>query len=260
MSNRQVHSVCAALHPLFDRVFTNPAVFLVLWLLCLSPGSADAAQVFRVKDGDTVAVKISSRELTRITVEGAGRLDKVWGSAGVLQIQPDKDKGEIFIRPSATAPTSLSFFVRDDQGATYTVVASQYDIPAETILLKPVAPRKRVGRGDRYRTTPFVERVKRLMKGMALGESMEGYTFDDAEKKVPLWAETDIVLRRVYTGDDLLGELYTVANVSHEPLTFHEREFLDFGDRVQAVALERQSLPQGQSTVLYVVRKPERGE
>ena len=123
-----------------------------------------------------MAVKISSRELTRITVEGAGRLAKVWGSAGVLEIQPDKDKGEIFIRPSATAPNSLSFFVRDDQGATYTVVASQHDIPSETILLKPAAPRKRVGRGDRYRTTPFVERVKRLMKGMALGESMAGYT------------------------------------------------------------------------------------
>ena len=68
------------------------------------------------------------------------------------------------------------------------------------------------------------------------------------------------MLRRVYTGDDLLGEIYTVANVSQASMTFHEREFLDFGDRVQAVALERQSLPQGQSTFLYVVRKPERGE
>ena len=236
------------------------AFTLLLGLLSLLPGITNAAQVFRVKDGDTVAVKISSRELTRITVEGAGRLDKVWGSAGVLEIQPDKEKGEIFIRPAPTAPNALSFFVRDDQGATYTVVASQYDIPSETILLKPAAPRKRLGRSYQYRSTPFVEQVKHLMKGMALGESIDGYRFEDAEKKVPLWAETDIVLRRVYTGDDLLGEIYTVANVSQEAMSFHEREFLEFGDRVQAVALERLSLPEGQSTFLYVVRKPERGE
>ncbi|HGF7201888.1 type-F conjugative transfer system secretin TraK [Vibrio vulnificus] len=228
---------------------------LVITVILSFANVAQAAQEFRVKDGDTISVKISSRELTRITVDGVGRLDKVWGAAGVLEINPDKEKGEIFVRPLMSAPTAFSFFVRDDLGATYTIVAKQHDIPSETVLLKPAAPRKSVGRGSEYRSTPYMERVKRLMKGMALGEEVAGYTFDDADKKVPLWAETNITLRRVYTGYDLLGEIYTLENISGKELVFHEREFLDFGDNVQAVALEQLSLAKGETTFIYVVRQ-----
>lgn len=224
-------------------------------LFCLVSGVALASQEFRVKDGDTIAVKMSSRELTRITVHGEGRLEKVWGSVGVLEIQPDKERGEIFIRPLPGAPNSVSFFVRDDMGATYTIVAQQYDVPSETIILKPASPRKTVGRGAEYRSTPLVERVKRLIKGMALGNDVAGYVYEDVEQKVPLWAETKIVLRRLYTGQDLLGEVYTVENVSDSEMTFHEREFLDFGDRVQAVSLEHLKLAKGETTFLYVVRR-----
>lgn len=230
------------------------------FVMFLVASNASAAQEFKVKDGDTITVKISSRELTRVTVDGEGRLDKVWGSAGILEIQPDKDKGEIFVRPSRSAPAAFSFFVRDDMGATYTVVAQQHDIPSETIVLKPAASRKSVGRGSEYRSAPYVDRVKRLFKGMALGESIDGYSYDDSEQEVPLWAETSIVLRRIYTGQDLLGEIYTIENISEKEMHFHEREFMDFGTRVQAVALERLSLGKGESTFLYVVRKPVGGE
>lgn len=234
----------------------NSCGWIPILVFVFFPALVQAAQEFRVKDGDTITVKISSRELTRITVGGEGRIDKVWGSVGVLEIQPDKEGGEIFVRPSPTAPTALSFFVRDDLGATYTIVAQQHDIPSETIILKPAAPRKSVGRGSEYRSTPFVERVKKLMKGMALGEAIDGYSFEDTEKKVPLWAETNIVLHRVYTGYDLLGEIYSIENTSDKEMVFHEREFLDFGDHVQAAALERMKLAKGETTFLYVVRKP----
>lgn len=252
MNNSKVNYPFGYVSARFLWMFITPLIITVI-LSCVN--IAQAAQEFRVKDGDTITVKISSRELTRITVDGVGRLDKVWGAAGVLEITPDKEKGEIFVRPSRSAPTAFSFFVRDDLGATYTIVAKQHDIPSETVLLKPAAPRKSAGRGSEYRSTPYIERVKRLMKGMALGEDVAGYTFDDAEKKVPLWAETNITLRRVYTGYDLLGEIYTLENISDKEIVFHEREFLDFGDNVQAVALEQLSLAKGETTFIYVVRQ-----
>ena len=211
MNNSEVNYPVGYVSVRFLWMSITPLIITVI-LSCVN--IAQAAQEFRVNDGDTITVKISSRELTRITVDGVGRLDKVWGAAGVLEITPDKEKGEIFVRPSRSAPTAFSFFVRDDLGATYTIVAKQHDIPSETVLLKPAAPRKSVGRGSEYRSTPYIERVKRLMKGMALGEDVAGYTFDDAEKTVPLWAETNIALRRVYTGYDLLGEIYTLENIS----------------------------------------------
>lgn len=252
MNNSEVNYPVGYVSVRFLWMSITPLIITVI-LSCVN--IAQAAQEFRVNDGDTITVKISSRELTRITVDGVGRLDKVWGAAGVLEITPDKEKGEIFVRPSRSAPTAFSFFVRDDLGATYTIVAKQHDIPSETVLLKPAAPRKSVGRGSEYRSTPYIERVKRLMKGMALGEDVAGYTFDDAEKTVPLWAETNIALRRVYTGYDLLGEIYTLENISDKEIVFHEREFLDFGDNVQAVALEQLTLAKGETTFIYVVRK-----
>ena len=252
MNNSEVNYPVGYVSARFLWMSITPLIITVI-LSCVN--IAQAAQEFRVNDGDTITVKISSRELTRITVDGVGRLDKVWGAAGVLEITPDKEKGEIFVRPSRSAPTAFSFFVRDDLGATYTIVAKQHDIPSETVLLKPAAPRKSVGRGSEYRSTPYIERVKRLMKGMALGEDVAGYTFDDAEKKVPLWAETNIALRRVYTGYDLLGEIYTLENISDKEIVFHEREFLDFGDNVQAVALEQLTLAKGETTFIYVVRQ-----
>ena len=252
MNNSEVNYPVGYVSVRFLWMSITPLIITVI-LSCVN--IAQAAQEFRVNDGDTITVKISSRELTRITVDGVGRLDKVWGAAGVLEITPDKEKGEIFVRPSRSAPTAFSFFVRDDLGATYTIVAKQHDIPSETVLLKPAAPRKSVGRGSEYRSTPYIERVKRLMKGMALGEDVAGYTFDDAEKTVPLWAETNIALRRVYTGYDLLGEIYTLENISDKEIVFHEREFLDFGDNVQAVALEQLTLAKGETTFIYVVRQ-----
>lgn len=260
MNNQYADAGSFPVQPWLVWMITTPLAIAMVVAMLLYSGSANAAQEFRVKDGDTITVKVSSRELTRISIQGEGRLDKVWGSAGVLEIQPDKDKGEIFIRPAPGAPTALSFFVRDDMGATYTIVAQQHDIPSETIILKPAAPRRSVGRGSEYRSTPFVDRVKRLMKGMALGEQVDGYSYEDSEKKVPLWAETQIILRRTYTGYDLLGEIYTIQNISDADMNFHEREFLDFGSRVQAVSLERLSLGKGETTFLYVVRKPLGGE
>jgi len=234
--------------------------YITASIMSLCAPLLQAAQEFRVKDGDTIKVKISSRELSRIAVTGEGRLDKVWGASGVLEIQPDKERGEIFIRTTGGAPAAFSFFVRDDSGATYTIVAQQYDIPAQTILLKSVALRKSMKRESTYLVTPLVELVKQLMKGMALGGSISGYVLEDLRETIPLWKEANIVLRRVYRGNDLIGEVYTIENRTDQVLKFHESEFMNFGGRTQAVALEYLSLQTDKTGFLYIVRNPSGGE
>jgi len=213
-----------------------------------------AAQTFNVKDGGTVTINISTNELSRVTIGGAGRIDKVWGTAGVLEIQPDKEKGEIFIRPTQAAPPALSFFIRDDLGATYTLVATHSDIPSETIILTPKGRHKSVA-GTNQRVQPHIEMVKHLVKSMALGNDLEAYSVEDFQQDVPLWNETQIVLKRVYQGIHLVGEIYTIKNISTEEILFQESEFLDFGSNVQAVALDDLDIAPGEATQLYVVRK-----
>lgn len=225
-----------------------------------SAGLALAQQSFKVKDGDTVAVDISARELTRIAVAKEGRLDSVFGAAGTIEVQPDIERGEVFIRPLPNAPAVLSFFARDDTGGTYTIVATQRNIPSQTIMLDPARRQLHMQGAQRDRSVPIVDRVKLLMKGMANNEDLEGYYREDVDQVVPLWHETKIRLQHYYETLDLFGEVYSLENVSPNAMTFHESEFMDFGDKVLAVALESLALEPGERTRLYVVRRADEQE
>jgi len=231
------------------------AVALLLLLYTAYFNAAWAAQTFRVKDGDTVTVDVSARELTRIAVFRGGRLDKVYGAAGLLEVQPDMERGEVYIRPLPGAPAVFSFFARDESGGTYTIVATQRDIPSETVILEPAELRKLMLSSESDRSIPLVDRVKDLMKGMANNEEIEGYYRQSVDQIVPLWHETTIRLETYYETIDLFGEIYSIENVSPQVMSFHESEFMEFGDKVLAVALDTLALEPGKSTRLYVVRR-----
>ena len=237
------------------------AISLPLLFLVLSISKAQAAQTFKVSDGDSIKATISSRDLTRVTISGETRISKAWSAEGVLEITPDKERGEAYVIP-LNGSAALSFFVQDDQGATYTIVAEQKDIPSETIILQPKRRRNlSAGSGQGYslNNTNYVKAVKSLMKAMATGEGLDGFVIDDVDVEVPLWKETHIHLMATYAGYDLLGEVYVVTNVSEEKIDFLELEFLEFGKNVRATALERLSIEKGESTFLYVVRQEEEG-
>ncbi|MCY4614023.1 MAG: type-F conjugative transfer system secretin TraK [Nitrospira sp.] len=228
------------------------------WLLSLLlfPGGAGAVQSFTVRDGQTVTAVMSSRELTRVSVAGAERLERVWAPAGHLQVQPDAAQGDIFIVPAPGAPASLSFFVRDSTGGTYTIIAQQRDVPSETILLTPQrrAPRPAT---TRQRPGTSLDDIKRLMLAMALNRETTGFTMERHETPVPLWKETEILLTNTYTGFHFTGRVFQIRNVSAHPLTLHEQEFIRLVPNVRAVALRGFTLPSGDTTVLYVVSDTE---
>lgn len=215
------------------------------------------AQEYKAADGESIKVQISSHELTRVYVTG-GRLAKVWASQGVLDIQPDKSKGEVYVQPTANAPSVFSFFVRDDLGSTYTLVAQQMDVPAETIKLKPKVAHRNKGNTE-FENQPYVDQVKQLIKNMALDSDMDGFNKEDSSQNVPLWDETLITLRHTYSNENLLGEVYTIQNKSKSVMNFQEQEFFDFGDSVLAVSLEKLDLEPNETTFLYVVRRNDEG-
>lgn len=230
-------------------------VFPCLFILLLFPGAAAGIQNFAVRDGASITAIISSHELTRVTVTGSQRLEKVWAPAGMLWVQPDEAQGDIFIKPVADAPATMSFFVRDGSGGTYTIIAEQRDIPSETILLNPESPARRANPHQTKRQ-PFyyVREIKRLMLAMALDQETKGFTKDEHDLPVPLWEETRIVHTSTYTSSRFIGQVYKIENLTSQPLTFHEQEFLAFIPDTRAVALRHFTLPAGTSTSLYIVR------
>lgn len=240
----------------------SSSLFLLLvslGLLFLSFGVF--AQEFVVSDGDRVDVHISSNDITRIAISGEGRIEKVWGAKGVLSIDPDKDRGEVFIKPRPSAKGLMSFFVRDDSGNTYTIVAQQSNVPSQTIILKP----KKVvlpllgNSSTQYKNSTHVDGVKRLIRAMALGGGVAGYSVEDHSVDVPLWREISITHIRSYRGAKYIGDIYKVVNLTEESLVFHEREFFDFGVGVAAVSMESLRLISTDSTRLFVVRSTPEG-
>jgi len=240
----------------------NNLQLLVKWFCLLtifSVGSpAFAVQELRAKDGATLSITISKNDLTRIAMQNGVTIERVWQTQGGLDIQPDKKRGEIFVKPRAGTAEVVSFFVRDTAGATYTIIAKQSDIPSETVLITPLTlSSTKASKADvaKLKNQPYVESIKALMKAMALVEPLDSYATIEVNKNVSLWVEADIVLTTQYKSSYLAGEVYRFTNKTEQDMQLDEREFTKFGDSVAAVAIENQSLHSGEVTRLFVVRK-----
>ncbi len=73
--------------------------WMTITLLALSTG-ASALQEIEVADGRTVTAKVSARELTRIGMADGRRIVRVWGLEERMTVEPDKEGGQVFIRPT----------------------------------------------------------------------------------------------------------------------------------------------------------------
>lgn len=229
----------------------------VLFLLLVTSLGSFAAQRIQVKDGDQVKVVISRTDVSRLAIEGEGRLKKVWSPQGYLDLQPDKAQGEAFFKAAQGAPQTFSFFARDDFGNTFTVVATQSKVPSQTIMLVPQNRQKVSVVDNKRKALPYKKSVNALFKAMFLGNELPGYTIADVDEAVPVWKETSIRLIKTYRNHKFQGEVYEITNVSEEGLEFHESEFFDFGELVLATGLEHLKIGANQKTKLYVVRRKE---
>lgn len=229
---------------------------LALILLGLSPVS-HALQLVDVVDGQTVTVKVSSKELTRIAMADGGRIDRVWGLEDHMQVEPDREGGQVFLRPTpGLAAQAFSFFVRDDHGATHTLLALPVDMPSETVLLRPKNRANTAVGASASASIPYTERIKRLVRAMARGAVPDGYQPTLETREIPLWAEARIVLTARYSGE-LTGEVYRLTNLSEKEMRLDEREFARLAGDIKAVAIAEHTLPPKQATTIYLVREGE---
>jgi conjugal transfer pilus assembly protein TraK len=227
----------------------------VLFLLLFTSFGSFAAQRIQVKDGDQVKVVISSQDVSRLAVEGEGRLKRVWSPKGYLDLKPDKAQGEAFFKAVQGAPRTFSFFARDDFGNTFTIIATQDAVPSQTIMLVPQNQQKVGVNDEKRKTLPYKKAVNDLFKAMFLEQKLPGYTVSDQDEDVPVWVETKIRLIKTYRSHKFMGDVYEITNLSKGSLEFRESEFFDFGEHVLAAGLEHLTIGANQKTKLYVVRR-----
>lgn len=216
---------------------------------------AHALQLIEVTDGETVTVKVSAKELTRIAMADGERIARIWGLEDRMQVEPDRDGGQAFLRPlSGLSSQAFSFFVRDEQGETFTLLAVPVDMPADTVLLRSKASKATARASAPETEIPYIYSIKALIRTLAQGGVPEGYQAAALARDIPLWKEAKVVEIARYTGD-FTAEVYRLTNVSGKAMRLDEREFGALAADIQAVAIERQVLAPTESTRVYLVRK-----
>lgn len=219
-------------------------------LISLFAASSHALTSLMVADGQTVQAKISAIAPNRLKING-GRIRKITGAEGVLNVKPMPDLGEIhFTVKSGKVGRAIDLFVIDDKGNTYSLILTPVRMPAESIVLHRInADREKAYEWEK--STAYTTTLKNLLKLMAKGDIPEGYEVIDRNKMIPLWSEVRLVLKKRYTGATLRGFCYEIENVDQKPLKMAEQEFYKKG--VLAVAIEQHELMPGEKTNIFIV-------
>jgi conjugal transfer pilus assembly protein TraK len=248
-------------------------------------------QLIEASDGISVEAILSTKEPTRVRIEGAAITD-VFGNiasnlcgaasagiasptnpasttaaspgntAGDVIVACDRDKGEIYLRPVGEGQRPINLFV-SSATATYTLLLRRADTPADTIVIRdrtPRAMRLLQTKADQAGPAPnHVRTMKALLVAMASDRVPPDIRVEEAQLPVLLWTEARFTLVRRYDGRGLLGDKYILQNISATPMVLAEQEFdrpaSRDGSEIAGIAIEHHNLRPGESTSVYILRR-----
>jgi len=224
-------------------------LFFVLIYIFAMP--AFALQIKQIKDNQTVTANISSKELTRIFVEG-DRIQNVRGVQGAYELTKDEKLGAVFIKLSPSYLKTFNLFVTTESGQTYNLLLTPKDLPAESIELRPLSPVVSVAKRWE-RNSPYVETLIQLIHYMVNDIKPEGYAVIDflKIKQKNLSPGLNMQLIRIYRGANLEGEIWQLKNACSKTLYLNKKDF--FEHRVRAISLDKKVLHCNEKTYLYRV-------
>lgn len=223
-------------------------------LVLLWTHSAVAVQLLEVRDGAVVSARISGIEPNRLLIRD-GRVHKVWGAEGKTELKPDKETGQVYLQPAGEwRHRPFSLFVKDEEGAVYTLVLTPTDMPSETVTLirpqrAPVVDREKAVTWETEQ--PYEKTLLDLVRNMSRGTLPNGYVRVEIDREIKLWREARLVVQARYLGGNIGGEIYELTNVDHKAIRLDEREF--YRKHVLAVSIDRHALAPGASTKIYLV-------
>jgi len=260
---------------------------LLLAAILTSALPAHALQGIEARDGDSVQAPIALKETTRIKVEGApitGVVGNIyWLSpscsapgtvaaasvpgqgapaaavnvAGEIQVECDRERGELFVKPAGNANKPINLFVSTAK-ATYALILNRVDMPSDTIMIRDPAQLRSLpseGRTAPGHAPTHYAALRSMLLVMASDRIPSYVHVEEVNQPVELWAEARFTKTRIYEGRELIGEKYLLTNVSGQPMTVAEQEFDREGGLVVGVSVEHHNLRDGESTNVFVIRQ-----
>jgi len=240
-------------------------VLSLLILITAAPVSALAVKVLDADLSDSLTARISDHDPNRIRIADGYIATAVGPRNGRIAIETNDKQGEIFIRINENDPgkdKAFTLFLTDAHGRDYNLLLKPRNIAGKSIMIirshthRP-APKTRNPVGVSVRS----ERIKRLIRQMALNEPAHRCTASAKDRRVPLWKGTDFRLRRTLKCGDFTVDRYRLTNTGGAEMRVAEQEL--YADGVAAVAVERLrlnqsgvvSLASGASTAVIIVRE-----
>jgi len=225
-------------------------IFIALGVIGVLLGSqVFALSLVNFSEGQSVFVELSLRNLNLIKFPSSGV--RVYTSSKLLDIKIDE--GNVFIKfldEGMVSPQEL-FFVIPSVGV-FSMVLVPKEIPAQTVIVN--LPREDILEALKWeKSHSYVSGLKELIKAMYEERVPGGFAIKELNEEKTSWKEVRMVLKRIYLGATLQGEVYELTNVSKEPVRFIENEFYEKG--ILAISLDRHELRPGEKTGLYLVKK-----
>ncbi len=216
----------------------------------------------------TTAVDLSNTDVNRITCPGE-ITDLIFSSEKGVEGHFTGNNAFVKFKLKKTGheeiysnrPTEL-FVVCN--GSVYTLIATPKRIPSVTLRLSAGSGNNIKKNMDHYEGLPFEKRILRLIREAYLGEYPKSYRMTAANVQVNLSADLQVTLKRVVDVEGQgfrLKEYHVTATpeVDEARIAIEEKDFLraDIGEKIIAVAVERQTLAPSESTRVFVVEKKE---
>ncbi len=217
-------------------------------LLIIVPGVCLALQTRSVLENQKVNAEVGVNELNRIVVHH-DRIMQAFGIAGKFTIETEEQTGQIFVTPNSTGQMYLNLLT--EKGHTIDLELTSSQITPQTILLKLNALKK--PSSQIQHTSSNQKQVIELITFMASGKSPKGFITEYAQTTIKNRQDLKIQLITKYLGSDLVGEIYTLTNLTAQSLIVNEKDFL-LEPTILAIALETKELLTKVPVKLFIVK------
>lgn len=213
---------------------------LTLTLPCI------AMEQHSVKSYRLTKAAISKDSLNHIVIKDDKILDVI-GLTGQYELKTNKQRGDIYLKPTALQQTPFTVFLTTEAGASYPLLLKPVERQAQTLVLKPI--KSKSTRKGQPGETQLLDFIQTLVKRYPIR-----HRFGVVTKENPFFRvmpELKVQLVATYKANNLIGRVYQIKNKAKYKLNLTGVDFYAKG--VRAVALGQSSLLAGQTTTLYQV-------
>jgi type-F conjugative transfer system secretin TraK len=221
--------------------------FILLFLLG-SLITANATTVRNFTDNETLTVELSKTNYNRLLVPD-DKIHKVRCPEKTLAIDYAVD-GSVYIDLLVTEP--LTVFVTTKTGHNFSMTVKPVESLGQTIQFVPKTPTKQARHFEKK--TPQDETVTKLIQAMMNNQTPQGYGVKSVFSSYrPVNKELTYKVTKQFIGEAYQGEILTIYNRTHKPVTLDESLFKNNDTRAFAVS-QPIIAPKGSETI-YLVKE-----